>query len=40
LLRSNIKSDDPGHLWRLYLQLVEVERIHPLYTPCKGLDLF
>jgi transposase len=26
LLRSNIKSDDPGHLWRLYLQLVEVEQ--------------
>ena len=22
----NIKSDDPGHLWRLYLQLVEVEQ--------------
>jgi hypothetical protein len=21
LLRSNIKSDDPGYLWRLYLQL-------------------
>ena len=26
LLRSNIKSDDPGHLWRLYLQVVEVEQ--------------
>src|ERR1019366_10718756 len=26
LLRSNITSDDPGHLWRLYLQLVEVEQ--------------
>ena len=26
MLRSNIKSDDPGHLWRLYLQLVEVEQ--------------
>ena len=26
LLRSNIKSDDPGYLWRLYLQLVEVEQ--------------
>jgi transposase len=26
LLRSNIKSDDPGHLWRLYLQLVEIEQ--------------
>ena len=27
LLRSNLKSDDPGHLWRLYLQLVEVEQV-------------
>ena len=26
LLRSILKSDDPGHLWRLYLQLVEVEQ--------------
>ena len=26
LLRSNIKGDDPGYLWRLYLQLVEVEQ--------------
>ena len=26
LLRSNIKGDDPGHLWRLYLQLVEIEQ--------------
>jgi len=26
LLRSNLKSDDPRHLWRLYLQLVEVEQ--------------
>ena len=26
MLRSNIKSDDPGYLWRLYLQLVEVEQ--------------
>ena len=26
LLRSNIRSDDPGHLWRLYLQLVEIEQ--------------
>jgi Transposase DDE domain len=26
LLRSNLKSDDPSHLWRLYLQLVEVEQ--------------
>jgi len=25
LLRSNIKGDDPGHLWRLYLQLVEID---------------
>ncbi len=21
-----IRSDDPGHLWRLYLQLVEIEQ--------------
>jgi len=27
LLRSNLKSDNPGHLWRLYLQLVEVEQV-------------
>jgi transposase len=27
LLRSNLKSDDPGHLWRLYSQLVEVEQV-------------
>jgi transposase len=26
LLRSNIKGDDPSHLWRLYLQLVEIEQ--------------
>ena len=26
LLRSNIKSDDPGGLWRMYLQLVEIEQ--------------
>ena len=26
LLRSNIRSDDLGHLWRLYLQLVEIEQ--------------
>ena len=26
LLRSNIKSSDPSHLWRLYLQLVEIEQ--------------
>ena len=26
LLRSNISGDDPGHLWRLYLQLVEIEQ--------------
>ena len=26
LLRSNIQDDDPGHLWRLYLQLVEIEQ--------------
>jgi hypothetical protein len=26
LLRSNISSDDPGHLWRPYLQLVEIEQ--------------
>ena len=26
LLRSNIKGEDPGHLWRLYLQLVEIEQ--------------
>ncbi len=26
LLRSNIRGDDPGHLWRLYLQLVEIEQ--------------
>ena len=26
LLRSNIKGDDPGKLWRLYLQLVEIEQ--------------
>ena len=26
LLRSNIRSDDAGHLWRLYLQLVEIEQ--------------
>jgi hypothetical protein len=26
MLRSNIKSDDPDYLWRLYLQLVEVEQ--------------
>jgi hypothetical protein len=25
LLRSNIKGDDPSHLWRLYLQLVEID---------------
>src|SRR5271163_863900 len=25
LLRSNIRGDDPGHLWRLYLQLVEID---------------
>jgi len=25
LLRSNIKSDDPGDLWRMYLQLVEID---------------
>jgi transposase len=27
LLRSNLKSDDPGHLRRLYSQLVEVEQV-------------
>jgi hypothetical protein len=27
LLRSNIQDDDPGHLWRLYLQLVEIEQV-------------
>src|SRR5246127_4679291 len=27
LLRSDLKSDDPGHLWRLYSQLVEVEQV-------------
>ena len=26
LLRSNIKGDDPGRLWRVYLQLVEIEQ--------------
>ena len=26
LLRTNINGDDPGHLWRLYLQLVEIEQ--------------
>jgi transposase len=26
VLRSNIRGDDPGHLWRLYLQLVEIEQ--------------
>ena len=26
LLRTNIKSEDPAHLWRLYLQLVEIEQ--------------
>jgi transposase len=26
LLRSNITGNDPGHLWRLYLQLVEIEQ--------------
>jgi transposase len=26
LLRSNIKSDDPGDLWQMYLQLVEIEQ--------------
>ena len=26
LLRSNIKSDNPGDLWRMYLQLVEIEQ--------------
>jgi len=26
LLRSNIKGEHPGHLWRLYLQLVEIEQ--------------
>ena len=26
LLRSNLASDDPGHLWLFYLQLVEVEQ--------------
>ena len=26
MLRSNIKSEDPAHLWRLYLQLVEIEQ--------------
>src|ERR1700684_90483 len=26
LLRSNIRGDDPGRLWRLYLQLVEIEQ--------------
>jgi hypothetical protein len=26
LLRSNIKGDNPSHLWRLYLQLVEIEQ--------------
>ncbi len=25
LLRTNINGDDPGHLWRLYLQLVEID---------------
>ena len=25
LLRSNIRGDDAGHLWRLYLQLVEID---------------
>ena len=44
LLRSNLKSDDPSHLWRLYLQLVEVEQafkelkndlsVRPIYTLC------
>jgi transposase len=26
LLRTNLKSEDPAHLWRLYLQLVEIEQ--------------
>src|SRR5271170_5815962 len=26
LLRSKIRGDDPGHLWRLYLRLVEIEQ--------------
>src|SRR5450755_1663929 len=35
LLRSNIKSDDPGYLWRLYLQLVEVEH-RAVFAPDGG----
>lgn len=27
LLRSNIAADDPGHLWSLYLHLVEIEQV-------------
>ena len=27
LLRSNIAADDPGHLWSLYLHLVEMEQV-------------
>jgi len=27
LLRSNIADDDPGHLWSLYLHLVEIEQV-------------
>ena len=25
-MRSNLRGDDPGHLWRLYLQRVEIEQ--------------
>jgi hypothetical protein len=27
LLRSNIAADDPGHLWSLYLHLIEIEQV-------------
>lgn len=26
LLRSNLHDDDPAHLWRLYIQLIEIEQ--------------
>ncbi len=26
LLRTNLQDDDPAHLWRLYIQLTEIEQ--------------
>jgi hypothetical protein len=39
LLRSNIKSDDPGYLWRLYPQLVEVEQAFKEITKAPAAEI-